>query len=105
MQTLHNITLQHPPVQNHTFRNNPERHRYELEVDGYLAFADYRLDGKTLFIPHVEAAPELRGKGAAGQLMRQMLTDVREKGYMVVPICSYAANWLERHPEFHDLQG
>lgn len=88
-----------------TLLNNTHKKRYELEVDGHLAFADYRLDGKTLFIPHVEAAPELRGKGTAGELMRGVLEDARAKQLMVIPICSYAASWLERHPEFHDLQG
>lgn len=98
----------HPhPTHNHilSFTNNTLENRYELMVDGYSAFAEYRLDGKTLFIPHVEAAPELRGKGAAGELMRHVMLDARENGYFVIPICSYAASWLERHPEFHDLQG
>ena len=38
-----------------TFRHNPELSRYELEVDGLLAVADYQRSGHRLVIPHVEA--------------------------------------------------
>jgi hypothetical protein len=51
-----------------TVRDNSERNRYELEIDGQIVFARYRRDGTTLFILHVEAPPALRGTGAAGRL-------------------------------------
>jgi predicted GNAT family acetyltransferase len=53
-----------------TFRHNAKLSRYELEVDGLLAFADYRRSGERLIIPHVESDPALRGQGAAARLMR-----------------------------------
>ena len=51
-------------------RDNTDRHRYELERDGHLAFANYERRGSELVIRHVEAAVPLRGTGAAGELMR-----------------------------------
>lgn len=86
-------------------KDNPERSRFELEEDGHVAFADYRRDGSTLVIPHVEAPPELRGSGAAGRLMRGVMETARAQGLRVVPICGYAATWIKRHKEFHDLVG
>ena len=83
--------------------DNSTRQRFELIEDGKLAFADYRRDGDVLILPHVEADPALRGKGAAGRLMSGMMELVRERGQKVRPICSYAVAWLERHPEHRGL--
>lgn len=85
------------------FRDNRDDNRFELEVDGLLAFADYqRRDGK-LVIPHVEADMALRGTGAAGRLMEKVALTAREEGAKIVPLCSYAAAWLRRHRDFDDV--
>ena len=31
--------------------------RFEIDISGHTVFATYRLEGKTLFIDHVEAPP------------------------------------------------
>jgi predicted GNAT family acetyltransferase len=79
------------------------RQRFELVEDGKLAFADYRLDGEVLILPHVEAHPDLRGKGTAGRLMTGVMEVVKERGYRVLPICGYAVAYIQRHPEYHHL--
>jgi uncharacterized protein len=86
------------------FTDNTERQRFELEQDGYVAYAEYRLVGNILQIPHVYAPPELRGTGVAGTLMRHVLEHARSQHWKVAPICSYASTWMERHPEFHSLR-
>ena len=80
-----------------TFRHNPELSRYELEVDGLLAVADYQRSGHRLVIPHVEADPALRGKGAAARLMEEVARTARAEGMRITPLCSYAAAWLQRN--------
>lgn len=87
-----------------TMTDNTERQRYEMEQDGYIAFAEYRLVGDILQIPYVYAPPELRGTGIAGKLMQQVMERARNQHWKVAPICSYAAAWIERHTEFHDLR-
>ena len=57
--------------------DNTARHRFELEEAGEIAFANYRRDGQTLVIPHVEAALALRGTGAAGRLMQGVVEIAR----------------------------
>jgi uncharacterized protein len=84
-------------------RDNSERSRYELEIDGQIVFARYRRDGATLSILHVEAPPSLRGTGAAGRLMRGVMEIARAADAKVVPLCGYAAAWLRRHREFGRL--
>ena len=84
-------------------RDNAARGRFELEVGGHVAFADYRRQGETLVIPHVEAPLPLRGTGAAGQLMEGVMEIARSEGLKVIPICGYAASWIRRHKEYADL--
>ncbi|MCH2547219.1 MAG: N-acetyltransferase [Alphaproteobacteria bacterium] len=84
--------------------NNTKKNRYELEIDGHIAFADYRLDGNIIHIPHVEAPPKLRGTGAAGKLMQGIMQIAETENLKIRPICSYAASWLEKHPEYQHLR-
>jgi predicted GNAT family acetyltransferase len=83
--------------------DNPARSRFELTEEGKLAFADYRVNGDVLILPHVEADPALRGRGAAGRLMAGVMDHARERGLKVTPICSYAVAYIQRHPQYHDL--
>jgi len=82
-----------------------ERSRFEREEQGLTVFADYRRRDGTLFILHVEAAPALRGTGAADRLMREVAETARAEGLRIVPHCGYAAAWLRRHKDFADLSG
>lgn len=83
--------------------DNTARQRFELEVDGQIVFADYRRQGSVVIVPHVEAPPALRGTGASGRLMEGVLARLRTRGEKIVPTCSYAAAYIRRHPEHHDL--
>lgn len=78
-------------------RDNTERSRYELEIDGQIVFANYRRDGTILSILHVEAPIPLRGTGAASRLMQGIVETAGATGTRIVPLCSYAAAWLRRH--------
>jgi predicted GNAT family acetyltransferase len=84
-------------------RDNAREHRFELSEQGKLAFADYSIDGDTILLTHVEAHPDLRGTGAAGQLMAGILHHAREQGLKVRPVCSYAVAYMRRHREHQDL--
>jgi predicted GNAT family acetyltransferase len=83
--------------------DNPDLGRYELVEDGHLAYADYRRQGGRLVIAYVFSPPELRGAGTAGRLMEGVLAGAREQGLKVTPICGYAAAYIRRHREHHDL--
>ena len=86
-----------------TFQDNRDASRFELQVGDLMAWADYhRRDGR-LVIPHVEAEMALRGTGASGRLMEQVALAARAEGAKIVPLCSYAAAWLRRHPAFEDV--
>ena len=46
-------------------RDNPERRRYETEIDGKIAMIVYRLHGDTITFTHTEVPPEFEGQGIA----------------------------------------
>lgn len=84
-------------------RDNRDLQRFELSVDGQVAFADYRRQPGRLVVTYVEAPPPLRGTGAAGRLMKGLLDQARSEHLKVLPLCSYARAWMQRHPEYKDL--
>ena len=77
-------------------RDNQVTGRFEAGEGGGTVFADYRRTGDQLFIDHVEAPPHLRGTGAAGALMEEILVFAQARNLSIVPICGYAAHWLSR---------
>lgn len=83
--------------------DNKEESRFELEENGLLAWATYRIRDGQYQLPHVEADPPLRGTGAAGRLMQQIVDYARANQLVLVPRCSYARAWFARHPEAADV--
>lgn len=83
--------------------DNTARSRFELVEDGHTAYADYRRQDGRLVIPYVFSPPPLRGAGTAGRLMEGVLAAARQEGLKVTPICGYAATYIRRHKEHHDL--
>lgn len=86
-----------------SFSDNAAAGRFELDVDGHLAYADYRREGGVIVLPYVYADPELRGSGAAGRLLEQVVAVARDQGARIRPVCGYAVAWMRRHPEHADL--
>ncbi|RAK51481.1 GNAT family N-acetyltransferase [Phenylobacterium deserti] len=84
-------------------RNDPARSRYEMEEQGEVSYADYRLTGDRMYIDYVFSPPALRGSGAAGRLMSAVAQDAKDKGLKITPICGYAAAWLRRSHDYRDL--
>lgn len=79
-------------------------HRYELRLDSErVGSATYRVDGGVMTIPYVETDPVHRGKDFAARLMASVLDDARAQQLTVRPTCSYAAAYMRRRPETHDL--
>ena len=80
--------------------HNSNEHRFETWIDGYLSKLDYLQDGKNFVITHVGVHPELRGMGVAARIVQVSLEYAKEKSLRVIPMCSYAASYIRRHPEY-----
>lgn len=84
-------------------RHDPAGHRFVLEADGHQAVASYRLLGDRMTIDHTLVPQAIGGRGLAGRLVQAAFDHARAEGWKVVPECSYARTWLERHPGYADL--
>lgn len=85
-------------------RRVEDKHRYEILVDGVLAgFTEYLDRDEQRVFYHTETGDAFAGQGLASRLVQQALTDVRDAGKRIVPVCPYVAGFLERHDEFADI--
>jgi predicted GNAT family acetyltransferase len=85
--------------------HNEAQCRFEHIVDGYLCELDYQLDDQRMSILHTVVPTEVGGRGLAALLTCAALDTARSRGWRVQPICSYAATYIQRHPEYADLLG
>ncbi len=78
--------------------------RYVLRLDDREAGqAEFILDeGKVLFT-HTDIAKDSGGSGLGTFLVREALADVRERGLSVVPVCTFVAAYVRRHPDEAEL--
>jgi len=86
-------------------RNNPTLNRFELDVDGGMAFADYHAAPGHITIMYAEVPAELRGRGIGSALVRGALELARAHGLKVASRCPFVSAYLGKHPEFNDLLG
>jgi predicted GNAT family acetyltransferase len=84
-------------------RDNRTRNRFELDVDGGIAFANYRLTPQAVIITHTETPRALRGRGIASELVRGALDLIRADGHKVIAGCGFVADYLGKHPQYADL--
>ncbi|MBP2300658.1 GNAT family N-acetyltransferase [Azospirillum picis] len=84
-------------------RNNTAHSRYELTVDDATAVAVYEIRDGAIAFTHTEVPRSLSGQGVGSALARGALDDARAAGKKVVPLCSFIAAYIERHPEYKDL--
>lgn len=82
---------------------------FERENKRAAAYDGYRQAGECLLafageklwvIVHTEVDPAYGGRGIAGGLVKSVLEEAGRTGVKVRARCSYAAGYLERHPEY-----
>lgn len=79
--------------------DNTDASRFELHADGWLAELVYRIRGDRLVLVHTEVPVELEGRGIGGKLVTAAVDRAAREGLTLVPLCPFARDWLERHPE------
>lgn len=89
-----------------TVQDNPDQTRYDASTDAGLVagFAEYvDRDGVRVFT-HTEVDDDHEGQGVGSTLARGALDDTRERGLGVQADCKFIAAYIEKHPEYADLQ-
>lgn len=100
---------------NYELIDNTEQKRFEIHIDGHIAFEDYEFfttsqGEKGIEYKHTEVPKELSGRGIAGYLVKSILDDAAAKGLRVKPTCPYVNSYIDKHPEykansvFHDAK-
>jgi uncharacterized protein len=84
-------------------RDNKGLSRFEMDVEGAVAFANYRLTPQAVIITHTETPRALRGRGVASELVKGALDLIRADGRKVIAGCGFVVDYLYKHPEFADL--
>ena len=78
---------------------NEARSRFELDLDGHVAFIDTSRSGDTLTLIHTEVPEELGGRGIGSTLVRGALAYMRAHELKLVPQCAFVVSYLQRHPD------
>ncbi|MCI6574017.1 MAG: GNAT family N-acetyltransferase [Actinomycetaceae bacterium] len=68
-----------------------------------IGYAAYDVLDEDFLLTHTVVAQQYQGRGIAGELMHAALEDIKADGKKVVPLCSYASSYIERHPEYQTL--
>ena len=85
-------------------RHDTRRHRFEIEVEGHVGHVEYARHGRVLSIDHTIVPDAIGRRGIAGQLVLAAVEFARDEGLKIAPNCSYAAAWMDRHPEYASLR-
>jgi len=83
--------------------NNTVAHRFEVELAGETAFAEYNLVEHGIILPHTVVPEAFEGKGVASALAKAALGYAREHALKVIPICPFMSAYIQKHPEWHDI--
>jgi uncharacterized protein len=83
--------------------HNQADHTFEVWIEEKRSKLDYIQDGKNFVITHVGVYPEHRGQGVAAKIVDAALHYARENSLRVIPMCSYAAAYIRRNPQYMEL--
>lgn len=85
-------------------RHDEAAHRFVAHVDGVEAYLEYVPEDGRIVITHTIVPEAVGGRGIAAQLVAAALEHARSAGLKVLPSCSYAEAYLDKHPEYADLR-
>lgn len=83
--------------------DNKENKRYEYQIGEYTPHIDYNKKGDVIALTHTRIPEELRGKGVGTSLVKDTLEDISRQHLKLVPLCSFVATYIKRHPEYKKL--
>ena len=85
--------------------HNQARSRFQIDLGGQPAVADYIRSGDRVSFHHTLVPYAHRGKGIAAILVREALNWARDEGLTVRPQCSYVGHFIAQNPEYRELLG
>ncbi len=77
--------------------DNAAQRRFELQVDGHVAYLEYERTPNALTLIHTEVPVEIRGRHLADRLVEAALAIGRSEGRRIIVVCPFARAYLRRH--------
>jgi len=77
--------------------DNVAQRRFELRVDGHVAYLDYERTPGALTLIHTEVPVEIRGRHIADRLVEAALAISRSEGRRIIAVCPFARAYMQRH--------
>jgi len=84
-------------------RNNHDKHRFEVQIDGQLAMIEYMEREGMIIFTHAEVPPALEGQGIASRMAHVALEYAAAQQLKVLPLCPFVASYIRRHPQYQPL--
>jgi hypothetical protein len=79
---------------------NEAAHRFELVVDGHMAYEVFeRFPGGIAYL-HTIVPKELGGQGVGSQLVKYILDYAAQNRLKVRPDCPFVKAYIDKHPEY-----
>lgn len=88
-----------PPIE---IVNNRQAGRLEAHLGEEVAFSEYRITRGGVVFPHTVVPKAFEGKGVGSALVKEGLRFAAELKLKVIPLCSFFAGYIARHPEYLD---
>lgn len=91
-------------MEDYKLYNNEEDHRYEFHIEEYIPAISYiKTANNAVYLTHTEVPEELEGQGIGSRLVEETLKDIEANDCEVVPMCSFVASYIRRHPQWKRL--
>jgi predicted GNAT family acetyltransferase len=81
--------------------HNKKNMRFEVKMNGELAYLEYRMKGNDIAFMHTEVPEALSGKGIASALAVYAFRYAKENNQPVIVYCPFVKTFLKRHPEYN----
>ncbi|MCB0640312.1 MAG: N-acetyltransferase [Phaeodactylibacter sp.] len=83
--------------------DNPDKSRFEAEIEGHLAVVEYIRQQDRIYLTHTEVPQALGGKGYGSKLIETVLEQIELEGLRLIALCPFVRAYLQRHPEWNRL--
>ena len=85
-------------------RHEPSAKRFAVRLDNKIAYLSYEDQGNNVLdYAHTYVPDEYRNRGIASKIIRYALDWAREKGYSIIPSCSFVDSYITRNPRYRDV--
>lgn len=87
------------------FEEHDGRGRWSIPVEGAddAEMTFWRNSDTLVMLDHTYVPDEARGQGLAKKLAERAVSDAREQGWQIIPVCPFFKAIAERHDDWGDV--